>query len=453
MAKALLASIGTEVVSHVVALGRVRASTERRPTPADLDAVDESQVRCFDPAAEAAMIADIKDAAAQGDSLGGVVEVLGYGLPVGLGSHVHWDRKLDGLLAQALMSIQAVKGVEMGDGFEVAGRRGSEAHDPITWDPEASSYRRDTTRAGGLEGGMTTGELLVAHVAMKPLATLNRPTLATVDTATKADTVSFKERTDVTAVPAMGVVAETMVALVLANEVLRKFGGDSIGELVRNHGSYLDQVHDASTRVAPPTDADGAPLNWDAGEAFTGDGPAPHIVLVGMMGTGKTTVGVRLAAELGRPFVDSDQQIETRTGRTVREIFETSGEAAFRREERDALHEALASPAPVVIAAAGGSVTEEHTRELLRALVGRGGHVVWLKADPAVLVERVTSGSHRPLLEDDPLGTLERLDHARVELYREVADIVVDEQQDGRTLGADEVTAAVASRLLDASRP
>ena len=178
------------------------------------------------------MIAEVKAAAKDGDSLGGVVEVLAFGVPVGLGSHVHWDRKLDGLLAQALMSIQAVKGVEIGDGFEVAGRRGSAAHDPIRWTDDR--YERLSTLAGGLEGGITNGELLVARAAMKPLATLNVPTLETVDTATKESAVSFKERTDVTAVPAMGVVAETMVALVLADEAQRKFGGDSLSEFVRN---------------------------------------------------------------------------------------------------------------------------------------------------------------------------------------------------------------------------
>ena len=135
------------------------------------------------------MVAEIKAAAKEGDSLGGIVEVLAYGVPVGLGSHVHWDRKLDGLLAQALMSIQAVKGVEIGDGFEVAGRRGSDAHDPIAWDASAGGYRRESTLAGGIEGGMTTGELLVVRAAMKPLATLNRPTLKTVDTVTKEETV------------------------------------------------------------------------------------------------------------------------------------------------------------------------------------------------------------------------------------------------------------------------
>ena len=243
LAKLLLAEIGTEVISHVVQMGQARADAERRPVPADLPTVDESPVRCFDPEAEAAMIAEVEAAAKAGDSLGGIVEVLGYGVPPGLGSHVHWDRKIDGLLAQALMSIQAMKGVEIGDGFEVAGKRGSEAHDEILWDADAAEYVRASTRAGGTEGGMTTGGLLVARVAMKPLSTLNRPVLRTVDVETKEETVSFKERTDVTAVPAAGVVAETMVALVLASEAMRKFGGDSLTEFTRNFSAYSASLH------------------------------------------------------------------------------------------------------------------------------------------------------------------------------------------------------------------
>jgi chorismate synthase len=237
VAKLLLRSIGIDVLSHVVQMGEARSSGAR-PTPDDRDTVDDSPVRCFDPAAAEAMIAEVKAAAKDGDSLGGVVEVLGYGVPVGLGSHVHWDRKLDALLAQAVMSIQAVKGVELGEGFEVAGRRGSVAHDAIRWDAVDGTYRRETTLAGGVEGGMSTGALLVVRAAMKPLATLNKPVLETVDTATKESTISFKERTDVTAVPAMGVVAETMVALVLATEALRKFGGDSVAEFVRNAEAF-----------------------------------------------------------------------------------------------------------------------------------------------------------------------------------------------------------------------
>ncbi len=239
VAKALLKHIGVDILSHVISMGTAEVKANApRPTFADLERIDASEVRCFDESAEQAMIDQIKAAAKDGDSLGGVVEVLGYGVPVGLGSHVHWDRKLDSLLAQALMSIQAVKGVEIGDGFEVAHRRGSEAHDAIVWEADAG-YKRESDLAGGVEGGISTGALLVARAAMKPLATLNRPTLRTVDVFTKEETVSFKERTDVTAVPAMGVVAETMVALVLAAEAQRKFGGDSVTEFAANHAAFV----------------------------------------------------------------------------------------------------------------------------------------------------------------------------------------------------------------------
>jgi len=250
LAKALLARLGVAVVSHVVALGPEQAHGGPRPGPDDVARVDSSAVRCFDPEAEQRMVAAIKAAAKDGDSLGGVAEVLAYGVPVGLGSHVHWDRRLDGLLAQALMSIQAVKHVEFGEGSEVPFRRGSEAHDAITWDEASASYRRETDRAGGIEGGMSTGGLIVARVGMKPLATLNRPVLGTVDVVTKEATVSFKERTDVTAVPAMGVVAETMTALVLASEAARKFGGDSVAEMVRNRDGYLAALGETPSSAA-----------------------------------------------------------------------------------------------------------------------------------------------------------------------------------------------------------
>ncbi len=237
--KLLLGQLGIQVVSHVVQMGPALAKAGQRPGPGDLEAVDLSPVRCFDPEAEAEMVEAVKAAARDGDSLGGVAEVVGYGVPVGLGSHVHWDRKIDGLLAQALMSIHAVKAVEIGEGVEVAGLRGSVAHDAIGWDPEGHNYPRASNRAGGVAGGMTNGEPVVARCYMKPLATLNRPVLKTVDVVTKEETVSFKERTDHTAVPAMGVVAETMMAWVLAGEALRKFGGDSMAELVRNRDGYL----------------------------------------------------------------------------------------------------------------------------------------------------------------------------------------------------------------------
>lgn len=242
LAKRLLAAIDVEIISHVIQMGGARVDdSTARPRPSDLSIIDESPVRCFDPQAAEAMVTEVKAAAKDGDSLGGVVEVLGYGVPIGLGSHVHWDRKLDALLAQAVMSIQAVKGVEIGEAFDGAGRRGSVAHDAIHYDAEDRQFRRRSDRAGGTEGGISNGELLVVRAAMKPLATLNVPTLETVDTATKESAVSFKERTDVTAVPAMGVVAETMVALVLAAEAQRKFGGDSVSEFVGNARAFAER--------------------------------------------------------------------------------------------------------------------------------------------------------------------------------------------------------------------
>jgi chorismate synthase len=253
VARAVLAELGASVLSHTVALGGVVADPASRPGALDRDQVDADEVRCADPEAAAEMVAAIRDAAREGDSLGGVAEVLGFGVPVGLGSHVHWDRKLDGLLAQAVMSIQAVKGVEIGEASAQAAGRGSEAHDAITLDPTAAAsggFARGSARAGGLEGGITTGSLLVVRATMKPLSTLNRPVLKTVDLATGESAVSFKERTDVTAVPAMGVVAEAMVALVLAGEALRKFGGDSARELRRNCEGFLA---DAAS-MAPPDD-------------------------------------------------------------------------------------------------------------------------------------------------------------------------------------------------------
>lgn len=244
LAKLWLRTLGIDILSHVVRIGAVAAPPRPAPTIDDLERIDDDEVRCLDPDASAAMVVGIKEAAKDGDSLGGVVEVVAHGVPAGLGSHVHWDRKLDAKLAAALMSIQAVKGVEIGDGWDVATRRGSDAHDPITWDAGTQSYPRTSARAGGVEGGMSSGEPIIARVAMKPLASLNRPTLGTVDVLTKEETVSFKERTDVTAVPALGVVAETMLALVLADEVARKFGGDTVEETRRNRAAYLAALRD-----------------------------------------------------------------------------------------------------------------------------------------------------------------------------------------------------------------
>jgi chorismate synthase len=228
--------LGAQIVSHVVALGSVTAPDGIVPGPADLDAIDADPVRCLDVATSAAMQAEVDAARMDGDTLGGVVEVVIHGLPPGLGSHVHWDRRLDGRLAGALMSIQAIKGVEIGDGFQTAARRGSGAHDEIENGPDG--IRRRTNRAGGIEGGMSTGEPIRLRAAMKPISTVPRA-LATVDVRTGEAATANNQRSDVTAVPAAGVVAESMAALVLAEAVLEKFGGDSVAETARNADGYL----------------------------------------------------------------------------------------------------------------------------------------------------------------------------------------------------------------------
>ncbi|MEI6740215.1 MAG: chorismate synthase [Gemmatimonadaceae bacterium] len=242
--RVLLREVGVQIGSHLVHLGGVDA-VRPDPLPTDLNAAaDASPLRTLDPAAEQAMIARIDAAKAEGNTLGGICEVVVTGLPVGLGSHVSWDRRLDGRLAQAMLSIPAVKGVEIGLGFETARRLGSEVHDEIEAAPgrtRAGHVRRRTNRAGGTEGGMTTGEELVIRVAMKPISTLMRP-LGTVDVATGAAAAAVAERSDVTAVPAMGVIAEAMAAFILADALLEKCGGDSLLEVRRNLDAYLARL-------------------------------------------------------------------------------------------------------------------------------------------------------------------------------------------------------------------
>ncbi|MCM2418276.1 chorismate synthase [Streptomyces sp. So13.3] len=230
---------GIEIVSHVVELAAAKAPYGVVPVPADEARLDADPVRCLDSDASDAMVAEIDQAHKDGDTLGGVVEVLAYGVPVGLGSHVHWDRRLDARLAAALMGIQAIKGVEVGDGFGLARVPGSQAHDEIVPSPEG--IRRSTGRSGGTEGGMSTGELLRVRAAMKPIATVPRA-LATVDVTTGEVAAAHHQRSDVCAVPAAGIVAEAMVALVLADAVAEKFGGDSVGETRRNVQGYLENL-------------------------------------------------------------------------------------------------------------------------------------------------------------------------------------------------------------------
>ena len=232
-------ALGMRVVSHVVAIGPVTTPDGVLPGPDDNGRIDEDPVRCADPVTSEAMVAEVDDARKNGDTLGGVVEVVVHGLPPGLGSHVHWDHRLDSRLAGALMGIQAIKGVEVGDGFALAATPGSLAHDEIVPTPEG--IRRASGRSGGTEGGMTTGEVLRVRAAMKPIATVPRA-LRTVDVATGEEAKAHHQRSDVCAVPAAGIVAEAMVALVLADAVLEKFGGDSLPETRRNAESYRDTL-------------------------------------------------------------------------------------------------------------------------------------------------------------------------------------------------------------------
>ncbi|GAS92073.1 chorismate synthase aroF [Mycolicibacterium brisbanense] len=246
-------ALGVEVISHVISIGASAPYAGPPPQPQDLEAIDDSPVRAFDKDAEAAMIAEIEAAKKDGDTLGGIVEVVVTGLPIGLGSFTSGDNRLDSQLAGAVMGIQAIKGVEIGDGFETARRRGSVAHDEMY--PGPDGVLRSTNRAGGLEGGMTNGQALRVRAAMKPISTVPRA-LATVDMATGEEAVAIHQRSDVCAVPAAGVVVETMVALVLARAALEKFGGDSLAETRANIDAYLRAV---STRGASPDDAEREP--------------------------------------------------------------------------------------------------------------------------------------------------------------------------------------------------
>jgi chorismate synthase len=235
-----LGELGITLVSHTVAIGPVEVPEGYAfPVATDVAAIDADEVRCFHAETSAKMIAEIQDTHDTGDTIGGVVEVLAYGLPPGLGSHVHWDRRLDSRLAGALMGIQAIKGVEVGDGFETTRRRGSKAHDEMV--ASDAGIVRETDRAGGIEGGMTTGTVLRVRAGMKPIATVPHA-LKTIDVATGEAAGAHHQRSDVCAVPAAGVVAEAMVALVLAEAVLEKFGGDSVKETKRNLESYLQNI-------------------------------------------------------------------------------------------------------------------------------------------------------------------------------------------------------------------
>ncbi len=449
LAKILANALGMRIVSHTIQIGGAKVPHGLHPGPDDLDAVDASQVRCVDTGAEEEMVLAIKAAAKDGDSLGGAAEVVAYGVPVGLGSYVQWDRRLDGLLAQALASIPAVKAVEIGDAIEGSALRGSQAHDAILLGG-GGTLTRETGRAGGIEGGVSIGGPIIARAYMKPLSSLNRPVIKTINLATGEESFSFKERTDVTAVPAMGVVAEAVVALVLAGEALRKFGGDSLEEVVRNKVAYDEAV--ASQFPALQAGGSGAPLGRPPNVCATSPASLPaeplKVVLVGMPGSGKSTVGLLVAKRIGCGFVDVDAEVERREGCSVAELFDRIGEEAFRSEERNCLARLLTSPGQVVIAPGGGAILDERTRAELQVLqsASAGCVVVWLAPSLEELARRVGDGAGRPLLRPDPSARLAALLGERERLYAEVAGVVVDTTGHTAAGAADLVVARLAGQ-------
>ena len=250
IAQNFLKELGIELVTHTVAIGPVSNSSEALPRPKDREALDADPLRCFDKKASEAMVAEIDDCHSSGDTLGGVVETLVYGMPPGIGSYVHWDRRLDAQLSAAVMGIQAMKSVEIGDGLETTKRRGSVAHDEITRD--GGEVSRKTDRAGGIEGGMSNGEIVRVRAGMKPISTVPKA-LETIDTSSGEKATAHHQRSDVCAVPASGIVVEAMVALVIANAVMEKFGGDSVQETKRNLEGYLNAIPETlKSRISKP---------------------------------------------------------------------------------------------------------------------------------------------------------------------------------------------------------
>lgn len=424
VAKALLAELGIQVGSYVRSIGGVEAAHAEDVCPdllrSDAQALafraDASETRALDAESSERLAARIQESMKRRDTVGGVVEVVATGLPVGLGSHVQWDRKLDGRIAQAMASIPAIKAVEVGDGWLGAARFGSEVHDPIH--RGADRLTRSSNHAGGTEGGVTNAEPLIARIAMKPIATVSAA-LPSVDVHSLEPTPAHVERSDTCAVPAAGVVAEAVMALTLADALLEVLPGDTLAQL-RLPFAKLRLSH----RFAP-------------GQVF----------LLGPMGAGKSTVGAQVAQRMGRAFVDLDQRIEQRAGLSVQELFRTRGEPAFRALEAELLAE-VARESPSVVALGGGTpLTEDAWRTLREA-----GVTVRLQAGVAELVKRLGTGralAERPLLAcGDPAARLEELTSLRERWYAK-ADLTVHTEG----LSVEETTGAVLSLLREVEGP
>jgi len=422
-ARTLLKDLGIQVGSFVTAIGDADADppdeSARRLQGEDAEGLalraDQSETRALDERSSRRFVEAIQRAQQRRDTLGGVVEVVATGVPVGLGSHVQWDRKLDGRIAQAMMSIPAIKAVELGDGWAGAHRYGSQVHDAIEFGPRGLS--RGSNRAGGLEGGVTNGEPLVVRAAMKPLSTVPSA-LPSIDLGTLQVAPAHVERTDTCAVPAAGVVAEAVLALCLADALLETLGGDSMASL-RLPMARLR----LSTRARPG-----------------------HLFVIGPMGSGKSTVGAGVALRLGQPFTDLDQLIEGRVGASVTEIFTSRGEPEFRRLEAEALSDAVQKE-PAVIAMGGGAVLSEAAWRVMR----RHGAIVALNASAEELARRLLRSERgvqqRPLLTGaDPTERLRQLAQERQRYYAR-ADLSLNTEG----LSVDEAAALVLgmSRSLE----
>ena len=362
LAKGFLRALGVEVVSHVIQIGTVQAPERDELAFADFADVDASPVRCLDAEASRAMVEEINVLRKRNESLGGVFEVRAFGLVPGLGSHVSWEERLDGRIGPAMLSIQAIKGCGIGDGFDLAGRPGSAAHDEIFYADERGCYR-ETNRSGGLEGGMTTGEPLVVRAAMKPLPTLTKP-LRSVDIATHEPAQALRERTDSSVVPAAGVVGEAMLAIVLARPTAR---------------SSAATTSTTSARRSRPT---------RSGSGGSGAGPdAGRLVFIGFMGAGKSSAARTVAAEFGADAVDSDHLLEERLGSSIEDYFGSHGERGFREQEEELVRELLEAPPGPVLSLGGGAVTSERVHAALArhtvVLLDVDAETAWARRRPA----------------------------------------------------------------------
>lgn len=424
-ARALLANLGIRIGSYVRSIGGIEAIDAPAAKPElfrhDGEALglfaDESEVRALDEESTQRLVERIQSAQRARDTLGGAIEVVATGVPPGIGSHVQWDRKLDGRIAQALASIPAIKAVEIGDGWSAGALQGTQVHDPIHL--VADRLQRSTNHAGGTEGGITNGEPLVVRAIMKPIATVSNA-LPSVDLRTLHERKAHVERSDTCAVPAAGIVAEAMVALALADALLETLGGDTMQGL---------RLPFAKLRLST--------------RARLG-----HVFLLGPMAAGKTSAGLILSHRLGRPFVDLDARIEALAGASIASIFRSAGEAEFRRLERVALEEAC-DRAPAVVAVGGGAVIHEHAWRRMR----EAGVTVRLHAPPWELARRLAQNEQaveaRPMLAGrDPLERLAELAQAREHWYAR-ADLHLDTT----ALTAEEAAGAIVGLLRTIEGP